>query len=225
MSARRARLARCLAVCLACGALIGGAAACAGRETQASRAAWQRAVESGNPATGGGGGTSQGRGGGALADPSAWRDLHKFTVDAAELVALGVSTAPLDALIDKLCAEPPEEDPAVIEPEAVRCQPKPAMDPLGHPLMLELGRRGTIGLVATELSSADSEALVALALEQMAGACSGPWTRIPSIPTEEFHTCMAPSGSTLVLGRFLGHPPGQAQSESWQFSLAVLGPG
>lgn len=219
MSAARAR---CLAR-LATLALALGAGACAGRETDASRAAWQRAVQSDSPATAGGRGTTTGGGSGTLADTTAWRDLNKFTAGAAERLSLGISTAPLDSLIDELCAEPPEaaEAEAVIEPEAVRCPPKPAMDPLGHPLMLELGRRGTVGLVAEELSPADSSALVELALQQMAGACAGAWTKIPSVPTEELHTCMSPTGSRLVLGRILR--PGEG--ERWQFSLAVLGPG
>ena len=95
------------------------------------------------------------------------------------------------------------------------------MDPLGHPLTLELNDRSTVGLAATDLTDTDSADLLALALKQLASACADPWTRVPSGNREEFHTCAAPSGSMVVLGRF--SPEGSG--DRWQFSLAVLGPG
>jgi hypothetical protein len=177
-----------------------GLGGCAARETAGSK-----------------GGGNDGR----LADPGAWRDLATFTADIADMLSLGVSTAPLATLVDKLCAEPPEEETGMVEPEAVRCPPRPAMDPMGHPLVLELSRRGTVGLVASDLSDGDSAALLTQALKQMAGACAGGWTRTAGPHHEEFHTCTSPSGSLLVLGRF----PGEGAGERWQFSLAVLGPG
>ena len=197
-----------------------GLGGCAGRETQASRAAWQKAVRGEHPdaSNGANGGTPDDA---ALADPSAWRDLTKFTQDSAELLSLGVSTAPLPSLVDKLCAEPPEELDNALTPTAVRCPPKPPMDPLGHPLTLELGDHSTIGLAATDLTDMDSAELLALALKQLVSACADPWTRVPSGNREEFHTCAAPSGSMVVLGRF--SPEGSG--DRWQFSLAVLGPG
>lgn len=198
-------------------ALLGG---CAGRETAASRAAWQNAVRGGKPDGAGGATTPGGRNDGGLADPGAWRDLATFTRDTAELLSQGVSTAPLAALVDRLCAEPPEEETGVLEPETVRCPPKPAMDPLGHPLKLELSRHGSVGLVATDMTDGDSAALLTQALKQMASACAGAWVRSPGPHHEEFHTCTSPTGSLLVLGRF----PGES-GERWQFSLAVLGPG
>ncbi|HEY0134352.1 MAG TPA: hypothetical protein VGB85_09740 [Nannocystis sp.] len=198
-----------------------GLGGCAARDTAASRAAWQNAVRGASPGGAGAGGSQGGRSDGGLADPGVWRDLATFTADTAELLALGVSTAPLATLVDKLCAEPPEEETGMVEPEAVRCPPKPAMDPMGHPLTLELGRHGSVGLVATDLSDGDSAALLTQALKQMAGACAGEWERTAGPHHEEFHTCTSPSGSMLVLGRF----PGEGAGERWQFSLAVLGPG
>ncbi len=198
-----------------------GLGGCAAKETQASRDAWTRAVRGSNLGRASGGGGGGDKNDGSLADPSAWKDLVTFTNGAAEMLSLGVSTAPLASLVDKLCAEPPDEQPGVLAPEAVRCPPTPAMDPLGHPLMLELGDRGNVGLVAADLTDKDSADLVILALKQMASACAGAWTRIPGGNHEEFHTCMAPSGSQLVLGRFSG----EGKGDRWQFSLAVLGPG
>ena len=95
------------------------------------------------------------------------------------------------------------------------------MEPIGHTLTLELSRHGTVGLVATELSAKESGDLVALTLKYLAGSCAEGWTRDPGNNTREFHTCAAPSGSTVVVGRFLSEGGG----ERWQFSLAVLGPG
>lgn len=198
-----------------------GLGGCASRETAASRAAWQNAVRSASPGGAGGGASQAGRSDGGLADPGVWRDLTTFTTDTAEMLSLGVSTAPLATLVSKLCAEPPEEEAGMVAPEAVRCPPRPAMDPMGHPLVLELSRHGSVGLVASDLSDGDSAALLTQALKQVAGACAGGWTRAPGPHHEEFHTCTSLSGSMLVLGRF----PGEGTGERWQFSLAVLGPG
>jgi hypothetical protein len=106
--------------------------------------------------------------------------------------------------------------------KAVRCEPEPAIEPLGHPLTLELARR-TIGLVAVDLTDSDSADLVAQALKQLAGACA-PWTEIPSRADnahEEFHTCPAPPGPCSCWAA----SPGTSAPGRWQFSLAVLGPG
>ena len=213
--ARSPALAKLFAVGLAVG--LGG---CASRETAASRAAWKRAVRGSSTASSGTGASKDGKTDGTTADPSAWRDLAAFTSESAELLALGVSTAPMATLIEKLCAEPPEEDLAALAPEAVRCPPKPAMDPLGHPLALEIGR-GSVGLVATDLEARASVDLLADALKHLAGACEQGWTRTVSDAQQEFHSCTARSGSMLVVGRFIGEGGG----DRWQFSLAVLGPG
>lgn len=211
--------ARCIAL-----AAVVGLVACASRETQSSRDAWQRAVRQGNPARAGDPAANKGGGDHTTADPSAWRDLATFTTSTADLLSLGTSTVPLATLIDRLCAEPPESTREGPEPEAVRCPPKPAMEPLGHPLTLELGRGGTVGLVAVDLGDRDSADLVELSLKYMAGTCSRGWTQIPSRADnahEEFHTCTTPTGSMVVLGRF----PLDLNAGRWQFSLAVLGPG
>lgn len=210
--------ARSLAIVLV---TLGVTDGCAARETAASRAAWNRAVRGDGPAPGRGDGKGEDKKAGEMADPSAWRDVNSFIKDTAELLSLGISTVPLDTLIAKLCAEPPEESPGALEPEAVRCPPKPTMEPIGHTLTLELSRHGTVGLVATELSGKESSDLVALTLKYLAGSCAEGWTRDPGNNTREFHTCAAPSGSTVVVGRFLSEGGG----ERWQFSLAVLGPG
>jgi len=201
-----------------------GLGACAGRETQSTRSAWKQAIERGAPGPSGGATPSRGTTASDGADPSAWRALAGFTSSTSERLSLGTSTAPLPALIDELCAEPPEGSAAMgAEARVVHCPPKPAMEPLGHPLTLELAR-GTVGLAALDLNDKDSAALVAEALKQLAGTCAHAWTKIPSRADnahEDFHTCMALTGSTVVLGRF----PIDLGAGRWQFSLAVLGPG
>jgi hypothetical protein len=211
--------ARCLAL-----AAVLGAGACATRETQSSRSAWKQAVDRGNTGPSNSAAPSRGRTSDTGVDPSAWRELASFTTSTGDLLSLGTSTAPLATLIAKLCAEPPEEtEPKGVEAKAVRCPPKPAIEPLGHTLTLELAR-GTVGLVAVDLSDRDSAALVEEGLKQLAGTCAHGWTKIPSRADnahEEFHTCTTPSGSQVVLGRF----PIDLGTGRWQFSLAVLGPG
>jgi len=211
--------ARCLALAAAL-----GLGACATRETQSSRKAWQQAVERGEPGRSDGAAPSRGQTGVSGGSSSAWRDLASFTTSAAELLSLGPTTAPLAGLVDRLCAEPPDELEELAEgPAALRCRPRPPMAPLGHPLTMELAR-STVGLAAVDLSERDSAALRDEALRQLAGACAHGWTKIPSRADnahEEFHTCTARSGSMIVLGRF----PRDQAAERWQFSLAVLGPG
>lgn len=203
-----------------------GLGACAARETQSSRSAWKQAVERGEPGRSNGAAPSRGNTSTNDSDHSAWRDLASFTTSTAELLSLGTTTAPLARLVDKLCAEPPEEPGGAASgapAQALRCAPRPAMEPLGHPLTMELAR-GTVGLVAVDLSDRDSAALLEEALRQLAGTCAHGWTKIPSRADnahEEFHTCTARSGSTVVLARF----PIDLGAERWQFSLAVLGPG
>lgn len=210
--------ARCLAL-----AAILGAGACATRETESSRRAWKQAQDRGKSGPSDGAAPSRGTTANAGADPSAWRDLASFTTSTSDLLSLGTSTAPLPTLIDKLCAEPPEAEAKGVEAKAVRCPPKPTIEPLGHTLTLELAR-GTIGLVATDLNDRDSAALVEEGLKQLAGVCADGWTKIPSRADnahEEFHRCTARSGSMVVLGRL----PLDLGAGRWQFSLAVLGPG
>jgi hypothetical protein len=201
-----------------------GSGACASRETQSSRNAWQQAQDRGESGLGGGPTPSRGPTASSGVDPSAWRELAGFTTGAGDLLSLGTSTAPLSTLIARLCAEPPEETETEGAPvKAVRCPPKPTIEPLGHTLTLELAR-GTVGLVAMDLNDRESAALVEEGLKQLAGSCAHSWTKIPNRADnalEEFHTCTAPSGSTVVLGRL----PIDLGAGRWQFSLAVLGPG
>lgn len=206
-------------------AVLASQVGCASRETNASRDAFKAAMAKGSGGAGGAaaGGSKRGDSPAAI-DATTWKQLASFTAELAEMLSLGTTTVPLPTLIKKLCAEPPEERRDGPEPEAVRCPPEPAMDPLGHALTLELGRGATIGLVATDLSDSDSADLVRQALKQVAGVCSRPWTQIPRQADnahEEFHTCTAASGPVIVLGRF----PSDLGAGRWQFSLAVLGPG
>lgn len=206
--------------CLAL-AVLAGLGACATRETRSSRDAFKAATAKGRTPEGR---TPTGRDptrdDSAAGSISAWKALYSFTTDAAEMLSLGTTTATLPTLIKKLCDDPDSVRDAT---DAVRCAPKPAQDPLGRELTLELSK-AHIGLVATDLTDSDSADLLAQALKQLASACSHPWTEIPSRADnahEELHTCQATAGSMLVLGRF----PSDLGAGRWQFSLAVLGPG
>lgn len=208
------------ACCLAL-ALLAGLAACAARETRATRDAFKSAVTKGRaPGDPTPKDRDPTRNDATPGDTSAWKALFSFTNAAAEMLSLGTSTATLPTLIKKLCAEPPEDAKTAT---AVRCEPDPPLDPQGRSLTLELSK-AQIGLVAADLTDSDSADLLTQALKQLAGACSQPWTEIPSRADnahEEIHTCPASAGSMLVLGRF----PSDLASGRWQFSLAVLGPG
>jgi hypothetical protein len=204
---------------------LAAAGACAGRDTQASRDAFKSAVARGDAGQGGAakGRDRTGRSPSAI-DATTWKQLATFTADAADMLSLGTTTVSLPALIEKLCAEPPEERRAGVDLDAVRCPPEPALDPLGHALTLELGRGATLGLVAADLSDSDSADLLQQALRQLAGVCGRPWTQIPRRADDahaEFHTCTATTGPTIALGRF----PIDLAAGRWQFSISVLGPG
>lgn len=203
-------------------ALLAGLAACASRDTRATRDAFKSAMTHGRKpeANTAAGRTPDGAAANA-GDTTAWKTLYSFTIKAADMLSLGTTTAKLPTLINKLCSDPPEapRDGA----EAVRCAPEPPLEPLGRVLTLELSK-ATIGLVAADMSDSDSAELLTQALKQLAGACVQPWTAIPSRADnahEELHTCPATAGSMLVLGRF----PSDLAGGRWQFSLAVLGPG
>ncbi len=201
-----------------------GLTACAGRETQAARDAWERATNTSkaNQADA----NKQGRGDRNNANTNAgtWDRLVNFASETADMLALGVSTAPLEMLVERLCAEKPDEAEFPEDAATVRCAPKPALEPLGHKLTLELSNRGLVGMVAVDLSDQDSALLLAEALKQVGRSCARGWAKVPSQADnahEEFHTCLTASGSLLALGRF----PSDAAISRWQFSLAVLGPG
>lgn len=192
---------------------------------EASRQAWQKAVEQGGGdptgASAGGSGRGTTRGGGTGDGGQA---LAQFVSDAVELLAGGSTTASLLTLAERLCLEPPPalaEDPDL---DAVRCEPKTKLVVLSHELQLELGRPSTIGASIGDLSDQDSADLVRDALKWLRALCREPWTPAPrgaDNALEEFHTCPTDTGAELAVGRF-PHDLGAGQ---WQFSLAVLGPG
>ncbi len=211
------RVCLAIAIAIAC-------SACSGRATQASRTAWDKALArrndpgTGAPGSGGGRGTNRGGVSGA------WQRVSQFTVDAIDVLADGSTTISMRRLAGDLCAEPPEDLDAEPPADAVRCEPKGELSPLGHSLTLELGRASSIGLFARELSDQDSAQLVRQAMQQLTGTCRDPWAKAPSQTDNahaEFHTCGTGSGAVIVVGRY----PYDLGSNRWHFSLAVLGPG
>lgn len=212
----RPRLA--LALVLAC-------SACSGT-TRASRRAWDNALKKPGEATttGGAGGRTDSRR--QPTERDAWQALSKFTDDAIDTLADGSTTVSMNKLVDQLCVERPEALAERPDLDAVQCAPKSALTILGHDLELDLGigHDTTIGLFARDLSDQASAQLVQQTLRQLTGACREAWTPMPSRADnahEEFHTCPTGTGAVLVLGRF----PSNLGAGTWQFSLAVLGPG
>lgn len=216
--------ARAVRACLAALALALACSACAGRTTQASRTAWDKALaRRSDPAVAA---PRPGPRGGARGDGTAgtWQQVGQFTADAVDILADGSTTISLASLAERLCAVQPDTLAADPPVEAVRCPPKVELSPLGHTLELELGRPSSIGLFARELSDKDSAQLVRQAQQQLAGACREAWSAGRSSADnahEEFHTCTTGTGAVLVLGRF----PLDLGANRWQFSLVVLGPG
>lgn len=210
-------------VCLAL-ALVLACSACAGRTTQASRKAWDRALARRGDPGAGAAGSGTGRGDNRGGVSGAWQRVGQFAADAVDVLADGSTTISLRNLAEDLCAEPPEELDADPPVDAVRCAPKGELSPLGHDLTLELGRASTIGLFARELSDQDSAQLVRQALQQLVGVCRDPWATAPSQADNahaDFHTCGTGTGSVIVVGRY----PYDLGGNRWHFSLAVLGPG
>ncbi|MEZ4426811.1 MAG: hypothetical protein R3A51_03860 [Nannocystaceae bacterium] len=104
-----------------------------------------------------------------------------------------------------------------------RCDPEPALVIDGHPLSLEIGKAGVIGLVAVELDERASEKLLSETLARAKEWCEGGLHELPRADDarQEFHTCLAKTGPQLAIGRF----PSEATAGQWQFSLVVLAPG
>lgn len=205
-------------------ALVLACSACTSGTTRTSRRAWDNALKKpGDTASAVGGGSQSGPRR-QDSDRDTWQALSHFTDDAIEILADGSTTVSMQKLASQLCAETPEALTETPDIEALRCAPRLALAPLGHDLELELGKASTIALFAADLTDQASEELVRQTLRQLTGACREAWAPMPSRADnahEDFHTCPTGTGAVLVLGRF----PSNLGAGTWQFSLAVLGPG
>lgn len=142
---------------------------------------------------------------------------------ARRLLARGADPEAIAQLADLWCAE--EATPMQGRHGEVRvCVPAPPVSVAGHAFTLELGGLGVIGLVASDLSGAQSTKLLQQALEQGPRWCAGSWTPVPvrdENAHEEFHTCPTRGGPTLAAGRF----PKDLRGDLWQVSVSVIGTG
>ena len=157
-------------------------------------------------------------------------ELEKIGWDrVAEVVHNAVAamrTSPDDAALGKLAARwcSVEPEPRPTRDGNVRvCSPEPPVVASGTSFSLEMGGRGVIGLVTTDVSQKVSERIAAEARKAAQPYCMQPWTSATEGGAEDpsFHTCPAEGGPLLSVGRF----PKRPGSARWLVSVAVLSPG
>ena len=118
------------------------------------------------------------------------------------------------------CAVEPEPRDTDHGPVRV-CNPEPPVIADGTSFTLELGGDGVVGLVAGDLSRADSETLAAMARERVTPLCTEPWlAATPDVDVAEpsFVTCPTEGGPLLSVGRFPGRPAAPDGSCPWPCS-------
>jgi hypothetical protein len=198
--------------------------ACARRVEEHTQDAWERAArgasdEREKEAT-------SGDGDGESRSPRrtyGWERIGSMIETARRLLARGADPDAIAQLADQWCAQ--EATPMQGRHGEVRvCVPAPPVSVAGHAFTLELGGTGVIGLVASELSGAQSTKLLQQALAQGSHWCAGSWTHVPvrdENAHEEFHTCPTRGGPTLAAGRF----PKDLRADLWQVSVSVIGAG
>jgi hypothetical protein len=207
--------------------------ACAKRTDQAMRRAWEssagRGTQSGTRANG----DAPGENGDPRAKVSfGWARVDEILVQAIELLDIGPDDSRIARLAERWCAIEPAAHETVHGPVFV-CHPSPAVSVEGHTLVLELGAPGVIGLVARDLSEAQSLTLSQRARKAASRLCTGPWAPAPAVTArdgalrEEFHTCTTQGGPMLAVGRTRVRSDDDNRMERgrnvWQVSVAVLG--
>ena len=146
--------------------------------------------------------------------PQGWARVESLLQRASSVMARSPEPDVLAHLAQRWCEVEPEEE--ATEDGWVRvCNPVPPLSVDGHAFALEVGAVGVIGLVASDLSSADSSALLQQALRATEGLCARPWQEVPSM---DFHTCPIEGGPTLAVGRI-----SNGKRAGWQVSISVLG--
>jgi hypothetical protein len=198
------------------------AAGCANRTDAEVRSAWkQRGADAAGATDGGEDGRSEKpddrrrRRRGPRSDaPEGWARLENLLQRASSVLARSPEPETLAHLAHRWCEVEPE--PETTEDGWVRvCNPIPPLAVDGHAFALEVGAVGVIGLVASDLSGADSSALVQQALRATKSLCARPWQEVPSM---EFHTCPIEGGPTLAVGRI-----SNGKRAGWQVSISILG--
>jgi hypothetical protein len=193
---------------------------CAARADARARAAFERSSPGAerDDSTDGGAGS-----GGGIYEPGTelpkqgWPRVADIVQRSADILEVSITADTLARLAQAWCAVEPE--PMETEHGVVRiCYPQPPVTIDGHAFSLELAAIGVIGLVAGDLSDAESRALTEQALAKMKSACRGPFQeeldRRDS--RHELYTCPTPSGSLLAIGRL------PVAGGVWQVSIAVI---
>lgn len=211
---------RLAALTLAVGLVV---AACAKKAEEAARSAWDAAVR--GPGAGDGDGESNGPGGGddPQRDAEEWTAVTAVVDDIGEAFAPGVATVDLEALAERLCGRPPDRREEGGE-MVFTCEPDPRLLVMNESLEYEISTSGVVGIVAPDLTQAESQELLQAAKQRLSAGCRRPWATVDASAEnahDEFYTCVHDNGSTLAVGRL----PRDLVAGQWQFSLAVLGPG
>jgi hypothetical protein len=204
--------------------LVGLAPACARRTDARTRRAWQKTAQAG-PAEGSGpdaSGDTDAAGEDERAPLEGWPRVAEIVERAEQVMAISPDAGVIAQLAQEWCGIEPEVQ-ATDHGDVRVCFPDPPVSAGGHTFTLELGSLGVIGLVASDLSNAESRALAQEARGMTGGRCTRPWKSTPTLrgpeSKEEFHTCSVAGGPILVVGRV----PLPAGSDVWQVSIAVLG--
>lgn len=197
---------------------------CARRTDAEARRAFERAQGRGAPGDGPRSEVVSGGGKGVFnRDKLGWDRVAQLLDNAVTIQRASPDEDRMAELAAQWCAIEPE--PRDTEDGPVRvCNPEPPVIADGTTFTLELGGDGVVGLVASDLSRADSEALATKARERVTPLCAAPWSAAtPDVDVTEpsFVTCPTEGGPLLSVGRFPRTPGGTR----WFVSLAVLTPG
>ena len=112
-------------------------------------------------------------------DKIGWDRVSEVLDSAVSVQRASPDDARIAKLAEQWCAVEPE--PRQTADGLVRvCNPEPPVIADGTNFTLELGGDGVVGLVAADLTRADSEALAAQAQQMVAPLCTEPWT--PATP-------------------------------------------
>jgi hypothetical protein len=230
----------CLAMCMVVFA-IASLPGCAKRTDEAMRRAWEKSAGRGTEPGGPGDAAAPGEDDDAKSGRVAfgWARVDEVLVTAVELLHTGPDDSMLARLAERWCAVEPVPQTTDHGPVFV-CHPSPPVTVEGHSLVLELGAPGIIGLVARDLTEAQSLALTERARKATGHRCTGPWAQAPGVTArdgtlrEEFHTCATLYGPVLAVGRARVRDDDDDRRERgrnrmergrnvWQVSVAVLG--
>ena len=207
--------------------------ACARRTDDAMRRAWEESA--GRGAQGGAGADPNGNGDHESSAPRVafgWARVDEMLVQAVDLLAIGPDDTQIARLAERWCTVVPEPHATHRGPVRV-CHPSPPVRLEGHTMVLEMGAPGIIGLVARDLTEAQSVALSERARTAATRLCTGDWEPAPVVTErdgrlrEEFHMCTALGGPVLAVGRARVFDRDDNRMEQgpnvWQVSVAVLG--